>query len=178
MNDLFLIAVGIILAALLLLWFSGRQQKGSGLPGGRVVSSDTRAWGKVDKPLYVPALGLTGKPDYMVEHKGSLIPVEVKRMRNPQQAAPYDSHIYQLAAYCVMISELYEKRPAYGLLHYTDGEHSKTFAVDFTPALEASVRGLIAEIQSQPARSPLERSHENRARCLGCGFRQICDQHL
>lgn len=178
MNDLLIIAAGIILGALLLLWFSGRQQKAAGLPGGRVVFSDTRAWGVIEKPLYVPSLGLTGKPDYMVEHEGGLIPVEVKRVRNPLQVTPYDSHIYQLAAYCLMISELYDQRPAYGLLHYTDGHEGRTFSVDFTPALETAVRDLVIEIQAQPARTPPDRSHDDRGRCQGCGFRNICDQRL
>lgn len=178
MNDIFLFAAGIILLALVLFWVSNRQQKAAGLPGGRVVYSDMRSWGKVDKPLYVPALGLTGKPDYMVEHGDQVIPVEVKRVRNPLQQMPYDSHLYQLAAYCLMINELYEQRPAYGLLHYTDGQQSRTFAVDFTPALEAAVRNLIADIQSQPTRTPPNRSHAVKARCQSCGFRHACDQYL
>ena len=178
MNEILLIAAGIITAALVLFWLSGRQQQAAGLPGGRVVYSDTRAWGAVEKNLYVPALGLTGKPDYLVEHEGSLIPVEVKRVRDPQHTIPYDSHIYQLAAYCLMIAELYEKRPAYGLLHYTDGRNSQTYAVDFTVSLENALRDLITEIQSQPGRKSPDRSHENQSRCRGCGFQQICDQRL
>ena len=67
-----------------------------------MVYTDTGAWGKVEKPLYYHALGLTGKPDYLVERDGILIPVEVKSGRTPE--APYDSHIFQLAAYCLFTS--------------------------------------------------------------------------
>jgi CRISPR-associated exonuclease Cas4 len=178
MNDLLVLAVVLVLISLLMFFVSGRQQKQAGLPGGRVVYSDTRAWGKLEKPLYVPSLGLTGKPDYMVESDDGIIPIEVKKVRNPLKRTPYDSHIYQVAAYCLMISELYEQRPLYGLLHYTDGSRNRTFAVDFTPALETAVRTLVAEIQSQPDRKSLDRSHEDPSRCHGCGFRQVCDQRL
>ncbi|MBL8107982.1 MAG: hypothetical protein JNJ72_20605, partial [Anaerolineales bacterium] len=67
----------LFLLALIFFWQSNRQQKSAGLPGGRVIYTDTRGWGKVEKPLYYPALALTGKPDYLIEKNGQLIPVEV-----------------------------------------------------------------------------------------------------
>ncbi|MBK7450031.1 MAG: hypothetical protein IPJ47_11620 [Anaerolineales bacterium] len=33
----------------------------------------------MEKPLYYPALGLTGKPDYLIEKNGQIIPVEVNQ---------------------------------------------------------------------------------------------------
>ena len=60
-------AVALLLIALVLLWQANRQQKSAGLPGGKVVYSDTKDWGPVDKPYYDPILGLTGKPDYVVK---------------------------------------------------------------------------------------------------------------
>ena len=68
----------ILLAAFILFFISGRQRRASGLPGGRVIYTDTRAWGKVEKPLFDKDLGLTGKPDYLIEQNGKIIPVEVK----------------------------------------------------------------------------------------------------
>ncbi len=99
---LFYAAIFLVLLALALLWQARRAQKASGLPGGRVIYTDTRAWGnKVEKPLYDASLGLTGKPDYLVEKNGRIIPVEVKSGRAPQ--SPYDSHIYQLASYFLLV---------------------------------------------------------------------------
>ncbi len=105
------IALALLALALFILWLSSRRQKEAGLPGGRVIYTDTRAWGApLEKPLYDSKLGLTGKPDYLVEQKGQIIPVEVKSGRAPD--SPYDLHIYQLASYCLLVDKIYGKRPA------------------------------------------------------------------
>jgi hypothetical protein len=41
-------------------------------------TTDTGAWQKIEKPLFSKRHGLAGKPDYIVEQNGSVIPVEVK----------------------------------------------------------------------------------------------------
>ena len=82
------LALFLIILAIIFLWQSNRQRSQSGLPGGRVIYTDTRAWGEVEKPLVDHGLGLTGKPDYLVERDGVIVPVEVKSGRTP--AAPYD----------------------------------------------------------------------------------------
>jgi len=176
-NSMLAIAILLILAALLLLWQAGRQQRQTGLPGGRVIFADTSRWLVQEKPLYAPSLGLTGKPDYLVEQGNFTLPVEVKKVRSLNHP-PYDSHIYQLAAYCLLVSELFEQRPPYGILHYSDGANSRSYAIDFTPALEASVRQIIAEIQTTNSKKDQPRSHSAAARCAGCGYRQVCDQQI
>jgi CRISPR-associated exonuclease Cas4 len=164
-------ALALFLFALILFFLAGKQQKAAGLPGGRVVYTDTSRWGRVEKPLYDPNLGLTGKPDYLVEVDGDTIPVEVKSSRTE---APYDSHIYQLAAYCLLAHSTTGRRPPYGLIHYPE----RTFAIDYTPELESALIDLILEIQSHPTRQPLPRSHASPQRCARCGYRNACDQKL
>lgn len=170
---LFYIAVLLILFALVMLWQSSHAQKAAGLPGGRVIYTDTRAWGsRIEKPLYYGPLGLTGKPDYLVEHKGQKIPVEVKSGRAPE--APYDGHIYQLAAYCLLVEKTTGSRPPYGILHYED----RDFAIDYTRDLENTLLEILAEMRHDERRENVSRSHEVPARCVKCGFRNICDQKL
>ncbi len=108
-----LLAVVLILAAILLLWQARRRQKASGLPSGRIIYSDTHAWGPVEAPLYDDELFLTGKPDYLMNGKDGIIPVEVKSSR--VGTSPYDSHIFQLAAYCRLVEANFGKRPRYGI---------------------------------------------------------------
>jgi len=169
----FYAALGFILFAVILFWQSGRAQKASGLPGGRVIYTDTRAWGsKVEKPLYDGTLGLTGKPDYLVEKNGRYIPVEVKSGRAPQ--APYDAHIYQLASYCLLVEKSMGSRPPYGIIHYED----RDFAVDYTPELENALLDILADMRRDERRDEIARSHDNSARCAKCGFRNVCDQKL
>lgn len=165
-------ALALILFALFLLWQSGRTRRAAGLPGGRVIYTDTRAWGKTDKPLYAPGLALTGKPDYLVEQNGKIIPVEVKSGRAPQH--PYDSHIYQLASYCLLVEKTYGKRPPYGIIHYPD----RDFAIDYTPELENALLEILAEMRRDERREDVARSHESRARCAGCGYRPDCEESL
>jgi CRISPR-associated exonuclease Cas4 len=131
----------------------------------------------VEEPLYDPELGLVGRPDYLVKQGESVIPVEVKTGRH--SGNPYDSHIFQLAAYCRLVERVYGHRPAFGILHYsTGGGRGRTYAIDYTPELEAALLDLLNEMRSQERRKNVPRSHENPTRCRGCGFRSICDQRL
>lgn len=179
-----LAAVALLLAAVVVFWLSSRQKKATGLPEGRVIYSDTGRWGKVEKPLYDAETGLTGRPDYLVaqEDAAILLPVEVKSTRAP--ASPYDSHVFQLAAYCLLVEKTYKTRPPYGILKYRD----RTFAIDYTPALTLELSHLLDEIRQDQQRvgrksskahaGGLDRSHEEPARCARCGYRRICDQRL
>ena len=170
---MFYLSLFLLLLAIFLLWQSSRQQKDAGLPGGRVIYTDTRAWGApLEQPLFNKELGLTGKPDYLVQQKGQIIPVEVKSGRAPE--SPYDSHVYQLAAYCLLVEKTYGKRPPYGIIHYP----SRTFAVDYTPALESSLLDLLADLRRDENRTEVNCSHAEPARCRRCGFRNVCDQKL
>jgi len=166
------LGITLLLVAFVLLFISRRQRRAAGLPGGRVVFTDTRTWGAVEKPLFDTDLGLTGKPDYLVEQVGRLIPVEVKTGRTPD--APYDSHIFQVAVYCLLVHKTYGKRPPHGIIHYPD----RDFAVDFTPELESALLDLLADIRRDEHRTNVERSHNDAQRCRRCGFRKACDQNL
>jgi len=166
------LGLAILLIAFVLFFISGRQIRSAGLPGGRVVYSDTRSWGPVEKPLIDPQLGLTGKPDYLVEQNGKLIPVEVKTGRTPE--APYDSHIFQVAVYCFLVQKTCGKRPPYGIIHYPN----RDFAVDYTPELESALLDLLTDIRRAERRSDVQPSHADGQRCRRCGFRNSCDERL
>ncbi len=171
-------------AALFLLWFANRQRRASGLPSGKVISSDTGTGIQLEKPLYDPQSGLTGRPDYLIEQEGGkmLIPVEVKSARAP--STPYDSHVYQLAAYCLLVQRVYGIRPTHGILKYRD----RSYVIDYTTLLEQEVIALAQAMRAEVARSArktsrsassgLERSHEEPGRCARCGYRNSCDQRL
>jgi CRISPR-associated exonuclease Cas4 len=169
---LLLLAALLALSAILLLYRSGQQRQAIGLPKGRIIYVDTGAWGVVEKPLYDPVLRLTGKPDYLIEQENTLIPVEVKSTRVSD--APHDAHIFQLAAYCLLVEASFGKRPAYGVLHYPN----RTFAIDYTPALEEALLSLLEDLRAQEQRRNPARSHHQPQRCARCGYRSICDQRL
>jgi CRISPR-associated exonuclease Cas4 len=166
------LAILLFVLGLILFWLVRGRQKASGLPGGRIIYSDTQHWKPVEKPLYDPALGLTGRPDYLIEHGDQIIPVEVKSSRAPE--APYDSHIFQLAAYCRLVQVAYGKPPPYGILHYSN----RTFAIDFTSELETALVNLLDEMRAQERQKEVDRSHVSAGRCHSCGYRTVCAQKL
>lgn len=169
---IFPLSLLLIAVALYLLWRADRRQRAAGLPGGRILYSDTGLWNRVEKPFYDAFLGLTGKPDYLVEQDGKLIPVEVKSGWAP--AEPFESHILQLAAYCLLVDRQLNKRPPYGILKY----RNRSFAVDYTPTLENSLLDLLDEMRRQERRGEAGRSHQQPGRCARCGYRSVCDQRL
>ena len=166
-------AISLIVLAILLFLLGSRQQEQQGLPSGKVVYDDSsRRGGEEIPPIYSPRLGLAGKPDYIVQHQRYAIPVEVKSRRAPRE--PYDSHIYQLAAYCLLVEEKYGQRPPYGIIRYSD----RSFQIDFTAALEDALMEILGEMrQNSLTRSP-HRSHEEPRRCAGCGYRDSCEERL
>ncbi len=166
------LSITLLLIAIFLFWQSNRQRKRSGLPGGRVIYADMNDWGRVQKPLYDSTTRLTGKPDYLVERRGKIIPVEVKSGRAPE--APYDSHIYQLASYCYLVHKEMGKRPPYGIIHY----RNRDFAVDYTPALESALLDILVDMRRDGRRKNVDCSHNSPDRCRGCGYNKICDQRL
>jgi CRISPR-associated exonuclease Cas4 len=171
-GPLILLALGLLLVGVLLLWLAGRQRKDAGLPEGRVIYADTGSWSKVEKPLYDSELALTGRPDYLVEQDGLIIPIEVKSTNPPP--TPYDSHILQLAAYCHLVTRAMAKRPPFGLLHYK----GRTFEIDYTAELEAQLRSVIEEMRVLEKAKSVDRSHDVSARCIHCGYRYTCEQRL
>jgi CRISPR-associated exonuclease Cas4 len=169
----FYFAAGLlVLLALAAWWISVRQRKSSGLPDGRVVNADTGAWRKLEKPLYDPDTGLTGRPEYVVERGGIWVPVEVKSGWAP--AEPHEGHIFQLAAYCRLVEHTYGVRPPVGILHY----RNRTFEIDYNPVLEADLMALVEELRLQSRKGEVHRSHSEAGRCARCGYRAICDEKL
>jgi CRISPR-associated exonuclease Cas4 len=172
MTAFYILAGLLVLLALAALWSSARQRKASGLPDGRVVAEDTGGWLKLDKPLYDPETGLTGRPDYVVERRGVWVPVEVKSGWAP--AEPHESHVFQLAAYCLLVEQAYGVRPPVGILHY----RNRTFEIDYNAAMEAELRELLEDLRIQSRKGEAHRSHSEPGRCSRCGFRSVCNEKL
>lgn len=167
-----LVAVLLLALAALLWWWSLRQRAELGLPEGQVLYSDTGIERRVEQPLFDEALGLIGRPDYLIQGADGLVPVEVKSGRTPR--TPHQSHVYQLAAYCALVARTFRQRPAYGIIRYPE----RSFRVEFTSALEAQLLSLLDAMRAGVARGELHRSHEVAARCASCGYRQVCTERI
>jgi CRISPR-associated exonuclease Cas4 len=160
-----------LLGGWLALRRSARTRHKAGLPSGRVVYADTGDWRSPDKPFFSAKYGLAGKPDYVVETRAGLIPIEVKSRTAPSE--PYASHVLQLAAYCLLVEESEKQAPAYGIIKYADA----AFEIDYTPALRRDLLALLDEMR-RASRGGAQRNHDEPHRCAGCGYRSMCNQSL
>ena len=184
---LFLLAVAAALAATA----AARESKRAGLPAGALLYSDTgRPVGRVagtevgpegkkqERPLVSETLELIGRPDYLIEADGGVVPVEVKSTSCPAGGRPYDSHLAQLAAYCLLVEDVLGAKVPYGLVKYRDRE----VRVEYDDELRGRALDLIGEMKADMAASAegeeVHRSHDDPRRCAGCSLRDVCTESL
>lgn len=160
-----LVAIGLFMLAL-------RLRRASGIPWARVRSSDTGGWRAADQPLLSRRYRLVGKPDYLLETRAGVVPVEVKPGRRATR--PYESDLMQLAAYCLLIEETTGRAPQYGLLRYATG----TFRLQYTADVRESLLVLLEDMRDDRDADDVVRSHEQPARCRSCGFNIDCADRL
>jgi len=166
------IAVLLLLLGLLAALWARRRWASAGLPRGRMVYSDTGAWERTEKPLYSHRHRLTGRPDYLVRVGEAIVPVEVKSISAP--AEPYEGHLLQLAAYCLLVEEEFGVRPPHGLLRYAEA----TLEIPYDSALRRRLMQTLDAMRDARATGHADRDHETPQKCLRCGQRDNCDQRL
>lgn len=166
------LVVLFLIAAIALLRSAKSRWQQAGLPSGRVIYADTGAWSRCQCSLFSRKYLLTGKPDYLVEEKGRIIPVEVKSTATP--SAPYLSHVLQLAAYCLLVEEEHGQAPPYGIISYPH----RTFAVNYTPQLRDQLLATLAEMRLLLDADDVPPSHANPNRCRHCGYWMHCEERL
>lgn len=158
--------------ALALLILALRLRRTTGVPWARVAATDTRAWRQTTEPLISRTYGIVGKPDYVIETRAGQIPIEVKPSRTA--ATPYDSDLMQLAAYCLLIEETTGRAPRYGLLRYAH----QTFRLPYDSRVRSELIDLLAAMRDDADAADVARSHDQPARCRGCGFYDMCTDAL
>ncbi|HEX7958063.1 MAG TPA: PD-(D/E)XK nuclease family protein, partial [Pyrinomonadaceae bacterium] len=188
---LLLLLVLLVAAAALAFAAAARESGRAGLPKGSVIYGDTyRPVGRVapavvgpegrkqERPLVSRALGLTGRPDYLIEVEGGVVPVEAKSTACPPGGRPYDSHLAQLAAYCLLVEDVLGRTVPYGLVKYRDRE----VRVEYTPEMREHALALIEAMKYDAEASAfgaeVHRSHEDPRRCGGCSLRDVCTESL
>lgn len=166
---------------------SRRASRRAGLPAGQLLYSDTgfpvgrvrpieknRAGVRQEKPLISRAHGVVGRPDYLVRTDEGIIPVEVKSTKCPATGRAYDSHLMQLAAYCLLVEDVIGEGVPYGIIRYSDGE----VEISYTPELRDQLIELLDEMREASEADDVHRSHQDARRCSGCSMREICTESL
>lgn len=162
----------LLLLGLALLGLARWTRARSGLPRGGLIAADVGTWRRLEHPLFSSRHQLVGRPDYLLADGADLIPVEIKSGRAPGH--PYDSHVLQLAAYCLLVAETSGRRPPYGILCYAD----RSFEIPYTRALEEALLEVLEEMRKDLIRGGASRSHHDGRRCASCGYREHCRQAL
>jgi CRISPR-associated exonuclease Cas4 len=107
------IGLALIVAALLLRWYALGTAARLNLPG-ELFYSDGDSTADV---LVSDTHRLVGKPDYILERDGELIPVE-RKSRSLSGAGAYEGEKLQLAAYCLLVEERFGRPIRRGKLQY------------------------------------------------------------
>ena len=184
---LFVALIVLLLVALAALLAARRASRRAGLPRGQLLYSDTgfpvgrlssiernQHGERQERPLVSRRYGLTGRPDYLVRTDEGVIPIEVKSTRRPANGRAYDSHVMQLAAYCLLAEDLIGRDVPYGVIRYSDGE----IIIDYTLELRDELMALLEEMREARFADDVHRSHGDARRCSGCRMKEICTESL
>ena len=176
-----LLTIGLICLLLagalgILLWNERRvrherlldeHKRALGLPEGTLVYEDADGQGE---PLSSSEFPLEGKPDYIVQlPDGRPVPVELK-LNVHDATVPYSNHQIQVAAYCLILENYFERVPTHGILRYADRE----FTVEYTPAMRRKVIRLLGQMALCSEQEPPPLARQRVARCRACTFQPIC----
>ena len=187
MNWLVLALAGLIVFAISAYLLAKRIASRTGLPSGKVIYSDTgfpvgrlgniatnETGEKQERPLISKRYGLIGRPDYLIRTDKGIVPVEAKSARLPLSGRPYDSHVMQLAAYCLLVEDVLHVDVPYRILRYRDRE----VQVDYTSELMEELLDIIDEMREARRFDEVHRDHEDARRCANCYMREVCDESL
>jgi CRISPR-associated exonuclease Cas4 len=175
--------VSMLLEAMALLWLIGASfalflsmsasEKAKEWKGEVGLEGEIHYVGTENSPIYMSEkYGLSGRPDFVLEIGGQLVPGDLKTGRTPK--GPLFSHILQVAAYCLLISEDSGKRPPYGLLRYEGMEHE----IEFTAELESILLGKLEEMRGILKSGEAHRNHNRPGKCATCSRRASCPERL
>jgi CRISPR-associated exonuclease Cas4 len=133
-----LIGIIIIFVGLVFLISLLRQRQRFGILKGNRIYQDSAEFPA--DVLVSKKLPLRGKPDYIIKQNNVFIPIEFKSGKTPR--TPYQNHIMQLMAYCLLVEENFGTRPPGGYIRYKD----KEFKIAYTKQAEEAVKNLVYEV--------------------------------
>lgn len=143
-----------------------RDQRRKWLPG-RGIETKSARHGK----LYVSReLGLVGVVDVIAE-KGEVAVIERKAARRPRRV--HRNHVYQLAAYALLVEEATGRPVRRGYVHYL--KSNDVVEVTITEEAKRHVLWIVQQIRRIIWEERLPPYVEKPA-CKSCGYRWICKQ--
>lgn len=171
---LLLTIVLVLFGVAVWLWLGNQQlHEEIDLPDGELLYADGARQHQTET-LYAEEYGLSGKPDYLIQiDDDTVVPVELKSSYAPA-VNPYDGHIMQVIAYCLLVEENYGIRPPYGLLKYRD----QTFEIAYDEQNEQLLLSILEEMHDALNDKHVGRDHDNSNRCAACAVREFCAERI
>jgi CRISPR-associated exonuclease Cas4 len=149
---------------LLARWSRGLRAR-LGVAAGSIVSADDS---RLRAPnLYSERLGLVGRCDHLMREGGVYLPVEQK----PTAQRLHDSHVLQVGALCLLIQDVYGRRPPYGIVVLAGGRQER---VPFSTDLERRVRSTMGQMRRILAAGRPPGREWVAAKCCACGYHPVC----
>lgn len=118
--------------------------------------------------------GLIGRPDYLVRVENGIAPVELKSGKAPRSGRPYDGHLLQLAAYCLLVEDVCQAHVPFGVLEYED----RSISVEYKSSLRKDLLSLLEVMRAAKRLAELHINHNSPGKCRSCGFRDVCGEGL
>ena len=119
--------------------------------------------------LYSERLGLSGMIDMIIVTPEEPIPVEYKHSRPPLAL----NHRAQLAAYALLVEELYSKPVRRAFVYWIPQKRAESFTI--TSEMRRQVRHVQEAIWDMLAHERIPPAARNPRRCHECEFRRFCN---
>lgn len=171
-----ILATVALVIGLLMKLSSRRGLEAAGIAsGGEIASQDDNPDGTPGRLLYSNRYGLAGRPDYLIRLPGgAVVPVEAKSSMSPRDGRPRDSHLAQLAVYCLLVRDEMHVPVSRGVIRYRD----RSVDVPFSAELQSWLLAVVDDMRTKRGEAVVHRNHQQRFRCGSCGFRETCGESL
>lgn len=126
---------------------------------------------RTETTLESKEIGLRGKIDKIEFHKDSIIPIEIKTGA-PGRGSPWQDHITQLTAYCILLEKEHSRSVNKGAIIYYNPR--VVYEVSINPFMVDEVHSLIREVNSTLSNQVLPDILKNQNKCNICGLKDIC----
>lgn len=165
--------IWLIGASLFLYFGLNAEKSAAAIASARKVAGNVIYVGDDRHPVLYSSDGLfSGKPDFILEEEGKIVPCEFKSGRKP--AGPFFSHMMQLSVYCRLVESNYGTRPDYGYIYYGTKRH----VIDFDSDLEKLLLTKAEEMEKCLESGQAHRNHGRSGKCANCSRRSACPERL
>lgn len=165
--SLLLISIFFILISLVIKRNVKNLKKKHEIQNGVITYTDLN---KTSKTLYSKRYRISGKPDYIIKRDGAQIPVEVKTGKHYHLK---ESHKFQLAVYCHLLEENYNKLVPYGIIVYSDTH--KIYKIPFNPKIRFELENIIKKMRTLLRTNEIEKDHIDARKCIRCSMNNNCN---